>query len=373
MKVQNLRKGQILKNYGELCEVLEVKRKTGNSKKAQMKELQRYVDLEKKGYKLIIKEKYNKPKRKIETRGGANNTVGYLENIEKLILDLLVKDGNKGTVFISKSQLLLALDMINRNYSSCKQRKTKLAKYMNIDQSNVDEWYESTNGMLERNINSALNRLEKQFLIFWSREITVCEIVPTDPDLNITKHTYLVNGEEVTSYKSNTTLTEKHREATEEEKTFILKTTKRIAKKYGCEGEQELIREGLYEDFMKEVKNILFDKFNISFYYKSYKIVCNDEYIHKKWAELEHLKLGYSEREKKLDLLNSSIIDRVDTNSRNRKKTAQRELKQIVGLPKGKTARRTSKNYLLDMHDLNKTLIKSNSRDIRKEVRDTEL
>ncbi|MEG2056807.1 MAG: hypothetical protein RRZ84_02715 [Romboutsia sp.] len=58
MKTQNLTVGQVLKNYKELCSVLDIKAEAGNSKKAQLKELNRYVNYHKEGNKFIIDEIY---------------------------------------------------------------------------------------------------------------------------------------------------------------------------------------------------------------------------------------------------------------------------------------------------------------------------
>ena len=78
MRIENLHEGQIVKNYKELCEILNVEaRKSGsNSHKAQHKEFNRYFEFEKQGHKYIIKNIHDKPKDKIDNRSnniGGNN------------------------------------------------------------------------------------------------------------------------------------------------------------------------------------------------------------------------------------------------------------------------------------------------------------
>ncbi|MGL4453740.1 MAG: hypothetical protein ACRCTZ_21485 [Sarcina sp.] len=59
MNINNLKAGFIVKNYRELCLILEIKETTGNSKKAQLKELNRYCKYQQEGRKFIIEEIFN--------------------------------------------------------------------------------------------------------------------------------------------------------------------------------------------------------------------------------------------------------------------------------------------------------------------------
>ena len=52
--------------YGELCELLQEKKKEGNTKKSQEREWGRYFDYEKKGRQFIIKEIYEEPLEKAQ-------------------------------------------------------------------------------------------------------------------------------------------------------------------------------------------------------------------------------------------------------------------------------------------------------------------
>ena len=75
MRVENLHEGQIIKNYKELCELLEIESKNGGeSKKSQLKDIERYIKYEKQGQKFIIIEIYDEPKEKIDKR--VNNVGG---------------------------------------------------------------------------------------------------------------------------------------------------------------------------------------------------------------------------------------------------------------------------------------------------------
>ena len=61
------------KNYKELCAYLGEEPTTANSKKAQIKEWERYFSFRKEGQKIIITEVFDTPKDKVDNRGGNNN------------------------------------------------------------------------------------------------------------------------------------------------------------------------------------------------------------------------------------------------------------------------------------------------------------
>lgn len=80
MKIHKLHAGMIIKNYKELCAILEIKIKSGNSKMIQLKELSRFVQYHKEGFKIIIDKIYNVPKEKI------NNTNHYMAKYNNLLI-----------------------------------------------------------------------------------------------------------------------------------------------------------------------------------------------------------------------------------------------------------------------------------------------
>ncbi|MBZ9693385.1 GIY-YIG nuclease family protein [Clostridium sp. M14] len=62
IKIDNLQKGQTIKNYKELCSILDIKHATnGNTKNKQLEELKLYCKYEKDGNKFVIKEIYKTP------------------------------------------------------------------------------------------------------------------------------------------------------------------------------------------------------------------------------------------------------------------------------------------------------------------------
>ncbi|MGU8679075.1 hypothetical protein ACV3Q3_13030 [Clostridium perfringens] len=85
MEIENLTEGMEIKNYKELCSVLNIKTKAGNSKKSQLKELERYCNYIKEGNRFIIKEIYKDPK--IKEDGRKTNNLGKYKNYKNFKVD----------------------------------------------------------------------------------------------------------------------------------------------------------------------------------------------------------------------------------------------------------------------------------------------
>lgn len=68
MNIGKLKAEQVIKNYKELCNILNEKVKGGKSKQLQLKDFERYFKYHKEGNKFIIDKIYDKPKKKINNR-----------------------------------------------------------------------------------------------------------------------------------------------------------------------------------------------------------------------------------------------------------------------------------------------------------------
>ena len=61
MKIENLSVGQKIKNYKELCSILEIDVMSWKSKALQLKELSRFCRIKKDGNTFIVKNIYKQP------------------------------------------------------------------------------------------------------------------------------------------------------------------------------------------------------------------------------------------------------------------------------------------------------------------------
>ena len=74
MKIENLKEGMVIKNYKELCRYLEWNTTTGNAKKSQFKDLERYCKYHKEGQKIVIDKIYKTP---LPKEDNVRNTKNY--------------------------------------------------------------------------------------------------------------------------------------------------------------------------------------------------------------------------------------------------------------------------------------------------------
>lgn len=384
MNLDNIKEGMIIKNYPELCKILELEpQKGGNARKCQQDWIDDYISYVKDGHKYIIRDVYNDIEIiPMNTRGGDMSDNTHIEYIEKLILDILVQDKSEGELFLSKTKLFEALDMVNQNYGYCNARSIKLSKFIDVQEINAEEWFSSTTSMLERSLNKALKRLENQSLISWSKKVTVKIVEPVlrsaEVDRIVFQDSY---DEQQESFAGKIKVREETREATVEELRHIITIERLVMDSMGFDGKQEVMKNRKWFEFEDEVKRIILRDINVAYYWKSYHVVFNPEHILTKSNKLNDKLLKSDERWELKDLLNKKMIDTTDNNSTGRNERAGRELAEtylgftpVLNQKKiERLERRSDISYIEDSHKLSDTLIKKGRKDIRKEVKYTKL
>ncbi|MBM7598493.1 hypothetical protein JOC34_000850 [Virgibacillus halotolerans] len=289
MKTDNLKVGEVIKNYKELCELLEIKPKTSNSKKAQMKEIGRYVLLDKQGHKFIVKEIYEKPKP--ATSGSGNVFTGL---IQLLIADHLAESKDQ-VVIITRSQLLRKINMVNHNYSFCNENVPRFSRYINIKEEYLYDFFNTTNSNYSAAIKTALNDLVKRSVIHYEWVHTIC------------------------------TKEGKHRVATDNEVEFILRCQKQLLIEMGY----KRLNDVMFSRDWKNFKNTLQfnlqndDEININYTYMSYRITSNRKYISSEQDDMLINYLEDADREGYKNELNGLLCARLLDNAIKRQSKAR--------------------------------------------------
>lgn len=170
MKVDNLIKGMILKNYKELCSVLGIEpKKTGsNSYKSQLKEFETRFEFHKEGHKIIIDKIYKEGKSKVDKRTDGNNSK-YIDDMEYLILSLLSKFKIKKDekIGFSKNFLYSHCGLINDNYRVVKGNALKFSEMTDMPIQTINECFDYTNNRMLKALQRTLNKMQRQSLITW--------------------------------------------------------------------------------------------------------------------------------------------------------------------------------------------------------------
>lgn len=109
MDVTNITTGMVIKNYPSFCKLVKEQECAGNSKIAQLKEWQRYLNFHKEGNKFVIDDIYEYPLPRKDNRGG--NYSVYSDYIKILVKSLLYHFRNS-TLSFSINQFLTNLPRI---------------------------------------------------------------------------------------------------------------------------------------------------------------------------------------------------------------------------------------------------------------------
>lgn len=354
----------VLKNYKELCKVLELEPKSGRGRQNQIKWIEEHVNFDRSGHKYIvsaIQKKDVEPQQ--DNRGGANNVVEYLDVLEKLILDLMLQEGNNEKILLSKTQLFQQLSMVNSNYSMGKAYIPEVSAIADVDKTITADWYNSLDAMLEGNVVRALKNLESQSLVTWSTVVTVNVEEVIDEKFVVSSDTrFDEKGNRVVTWERQEHTETGVREASASEDRDILRIEREVMDKMGCKNKQDVVAKSLWDNFVEQVEVRLQKETRVNYYYKSYRVIFNQDHIERRSNELGAMILEESERESHRDYLNSSIQGRALDNAEKRKEDAA----TVFG---AQDNCRLAESYITDIATLNLFLLDRYKESIVHDVR----
>jgi hypothetical protein len=289
MNIEKLISGKTFKNYKELCTDLgmEVK-KSSKSKKYQLRELERYCTYIKEGHSFKITEVFSDPRPKVDNRGkseGSRRDV-YGNLIQLLIADLLAQT-KAGRISISRGRLLLAINMVNENYSYCGENVPKLSKYTDIEEAVIYDFLNTSNSNFKSTVETALKQLMDKRIIWYDRVTKVS--------------------------KGNTRDT-----ATQEDKEIIMKYETEVLKSFGYKSISQVRSSKHWKLFKKEVQKLLNKNSDIDYYYFAYDITVNKEGLKEERQELSDFLLEDMQRLEYHCKLNITVSDHLKENAKKR-------------------------------------------------------
>lgn len=357
MKIENLSEGLIIKNYKELCSMLEIKVEAGNSKKAQLKELERFIKYHKEGNKFIIDEIYNENsiREKDDKRGICNNAYG--EELKYLILCILATSEENNELIIPATLLLRQLCMINDNYSIGRKCQDRLSELMCMDEVYINEFYNTTHANLKSSVETALNQLRKMSLLEWKRIVMVCK---KKANFKMNEVNEIIIGDD---FKPLCTVKESYEPATKEEIMFILDAERLMLLDYGCDNISQIFKLGKATEYYKKVNEIVRKNTNIFYYFNAYDIVYNSNHIYDKL-----ISLGVNAAELRRNI-NAKVQEKLMNNAINRNSKALDEYYSNDNIKKSKEVR-IEDDYIEKMQLLITILIDTEAINITKKIKE---
>lgn len=286
---ENLCEGLIVKNYREMCSLLDETVGTGNQKKAQFTEWQRYFDYEKEGQKFIITEIYNEPLPIMAGRSKGNNAI-YVKYIETLLLHLLSKQDDQILV-CTKNYLLVALGMTDDRYTNETARKI-LAKIKSFKDYELHEFDNRAYQVFHRILFSSLENLKNRCLINWKQEL----------------HYEKINETTGKSYRDV---------ATEDEEIKYTAIKREILVQMGYDHLRDIYFRNKTEEFYELLSDRAYDEFGWDKAYTMYRISFTKSNVIQAIPITENQLNQLQLKQQKLDL-NDKIIDALNNNAQNK-------------------------------------------------------
>ncbi|HCR83540.1 MAG TPA: hypothetical protein DIW07_09035 [Lachnospiraceae bacterium] len=165
----NLQQGQVIKNYKELCIILDVEPTKGKGRQFHIREFERYCSYHKEGNKFIIDEVFQDPKPKIDNRvNGNNNKYGTL--MDDLIIDILLHQECEITASFT-DMFRTYIPLLSEEYSEGMINGYEyLQKKLDMSIGLINTYSNKTKDMIRTNFITALNRLQRQGLLSWTKE-----------------------------------------------------------------------------------------------------------------------------------------------------------------------------------------------------------
>lgn len=259
MIVKNLKVGMIIKNYKNLCELVEEKVSTGNKKKSQLKDLERYCKYHKDGNKFIIDKIYDTPLPKVDNRTGHNSK--YIDQIQDILTYYIYEENKKNDrVILSMSKLINVLGLCNNTYSVANYKKRELAELLHIDLIPIYYFFNTSRAEFKGIITRALKNLENKSVLTANKTFVLGRI---------DRHKKTVVTRPVTRDEYKLILD------TENEVLEYMKTTKK-----------QLFLAGIkaYREFTELVNKELPKEWD--FYYSAYDLIVGDKAIKREYTRV---------------------------------------------------------------------------------------
>ncbi len=291
MKIENLKVGQFYK-YKELCAILGIEAKSGNTRIAQFKELERYCKYHKDGHKIIIDNINNTVGEKMDKRILGNNNE-QARCIRYLLCNLLSnypleKDEVIG---FSKGLLLKKLNMINENYIKAKFANEKYALALGVSPMAVDECIEYVD-------NRSINAIKKAIQVLITQRVI--------------------------GYKHSYTWVDKkglHHHANIFEHNAIMESEFEIMEKMNIRNKCRIFEFGKWDEFKRQVKAYLLEEYkqllpNIDYYYVSFHFHYNMDHLQKHMRYMENKQgMSYQIAKENIQCLISDSLDKTISNN----------------------------------------------------------
>lgn len=173
-QVEKLYPGLVVKNYKEMCKLLQLSPTTGEARQKQIKNWERFFSYNKMGQNYIITEVYDEP---MEPKHRKYQRGIYVKFVE-IILRTLLSTKNQNYYDVTKQQLWQDLGMINKKYKRIELSALNQEIGHSVTLPEIKTFYRKCDSRLSEILKSSLNSLTSRRIIDYRIQKTI--LVPND-------------------------------------------------------------------------------------------------------------------------------------------------------------------------------------------------
>ena len=339
-KIIEIYKGQKIKNYKEMCQLLGEAPTTGKSKQCQLNNWKRYFNFTREGNKYIITEIYDTPFPSDDARKLREGL--YVKYIECLLMEMIANSTSKSIsgkkqIIIPKNRLYVHLGMANERYSKFYGKEGALISIIEEIENaglkddedkfvlsfyDVEQFYQTSGSRLNNILKAALNSMKSRKLIDYSKSYI---IVYNDNNNNNSEEENILDDFEESGTRKLADI---------EEFQVILDIQRQALVEMGYYDIKEVIREKCYRGYQTMVESITQQRCpEWKFFYPVFYLVhSNDleEQLPLKAEEIKKLTL----EEQRLEL-NAKICKSLERSAEKKYLKNQQEYQEYLNIPEG--------------------------------------
>lgn len=358
MNIENLKVGQEVRGYKNLCELLEIPYKKNKADKdEQLNELKEFIDFTQVSQrKFIINEIKSVVGELSDGRKDGNNSV-YKDDLRLLVLHMLKQDKSE-TMLISRSKLFEITSMVSPNYRLGQKDIEKLSELLKVPTDFIYDFYSTNNSKLKNITDRNMLSFSDSEHLFKVNIVTAVAMVKVHVMKNELNEPLLDSKGTVIDRKNL-----EYREATEKENLFINRCEYDVRKHLEethnkkLSDTRDVFAHGLWNEYKKLIGKKLKAN-NIAFYYRAYKIMYNNDIIKELWTEFSTKSTKHHRKE-----LNNKIIKSAQQTTKTNNTKAINSNKETV-----KTKIHSDNEYLNYNQKMVDNLININAPNIKKEL-----
>lgn len=308
-----LKKGQVFKNYKELCVYMGWDYVGGSTKIKNLKELDRICTYKRQGNKYVITKAFKSPKEPIKQVGGRSK---YLQPLEVLIMDFLEqnKDFNNGIMLIGRLELLEAIGLIPKELENAFKGNAKSPVELDLNSYTFRIFKGEVINNMQQRLQSCLFNMQKRNLII-VEEVTI---------LKTTNGTKIADAKELE---------------------ILENLTKQTLKELGCKNMGSVLFANKNKKFWEAIAEKLSNS-SINYvygYYKGYRMALHASFTPYPYKNPLYIKLALNKLNK---LFKKHLLERGISIKKNREKNHQQIVDAAV---KKRVVKKMEKEFSADI------------------------